>query len=137
MEQGLRELIRKRAGDRCEYCQQPSASPIGLTARLQIEHIIARQHRGKTEAENLALACIRCNLFKGPNLTGIDPETEKTVRLFHPRQDSWSEHFRFEGPYVVGLTPIGRTTVVTLNMNEPARLDRRERLMNAGRFFNR
>ena len=30
--------------------------------------------------DNLALACIDCNLHKGPNLTGIDPETNQVTR---------------------------------------------------------
>ena len=31
---------------------------------------------------NLAVACHHCNLYKGPNLTGIDPSTRKVVRIF-------------------------------------------------------
>ena len=32
----------------------------------QIDHIIAEQHRGKTQLGNLCLACPRCNKNKGP-----------------------------------------------------------------------
>jgi hypothetical protein len=46
----------------------PSASH---PAPFQIDHIIARQHGGATELENLALACIHCNRFKGPNMLGL------------------------------------------------------------------
>jgi 5-methylcytosine-specific restriction endonuclease McrA len=38
-----------------------------------IEQVIARQPGGSDEIDNLALACHRCNLHKGPNLTGVDP----------------------------------------------------------------
>ena len=29
----------------------------------------------------------RCNLHKGPNLSGVDPDTGQVVRLFDPRDD--------------------------------------------------
>jgi len=46
-------------------------------APFQIDHIIARQHGGKAELENLALSCIHCNRFKGPNVAGVDPDTKR------------------------------------------------------------
>jgi 5-methylcytosine-specific restriction endonuclease McrA len=62
-------------------------------APFQIDHIIARQHAGTSDEQNLALACIHCNRFKGPNIAGLDPETGELVRLFHPRTDKWADHF--------------------------------------------
>jgi 5-methylcytosine-specific restriction endonuclease McrA len=50
---------RERAGHACEYCQLPehlSDLPHVL------DHIIARQHGGRTILSNLALCCGRCNL---------------------------------------------------------------------------
>jgi hypothetical protein len=61
---------------------------------FQIDHIIARQHGGQTRSNNLALACTRCNLNKGPNIAGIDAKSGALVPLYHPRLDRWSEHFR-------------------------------------------
>jgi hypothetical protein len=46
-----------------------------------------------SEPNNLALACWNCNLKKGPNLSGVDPNTGQVVALFHPRQDEWDEDF--------------------------------------------
>jgi hypothetical protein len=39
--------------------------------------------------------------------------------LFHPRRDVWAEHFAWAngGTHVIGLTPIGRATVLALRMN--------------------
>ena len=86
MEAAIRDLVRRRAGNRCEYCGLPqSAVP---HAPFHVEHVVARQHGGSDDPVNLALACDRCNLHKGPNLSGIDPEADATVSLFHPRNDA-------------------------------------------------
>jgi 5-methylcytosine-specific restriction endonuclease McrA len=72
MDNALRSLIGQRAGDVCEYCRLPqTASPI---VRFHVEHIIARQHGGATEPDNLAFACGHCNFHKGPNIAALDPE---------------------------------------------------------------
>ena len=69
-----RRLVRERAGNRCEYCGLLQAH---LTFSVfHIEHIIARQHGGSDDPDNLALACYHCNWHKGTNLTGIDPDRE-------------------------------------------------------------
>src|SRR4051794_9946237 len=101
MDQRLRELVRERARGRCEYCRFPETFGV---RPFHCDHIIAEQHRGKSVIQNLAWACNHCNLHKGPNLSGIDPVTEETVRLFHPRHDSWNEHFAWEGAHLVGRT---------------------------------
>ena len=85
----------------CEYCHLPQA---GSRAPFEIDHIIARKHRGRTVAGNLALSCVYCNAHKGPNLTGRDPETGKITRLYHPRRYKWTYHFRFHGSRLIGRT---------------------------------
>jgi hypothetical protein len=101
---------------------------------FHVEHIIATSHRGTDARENLALACQLCNLLKGPNLSGIDPDTDELVRLFHPRKDVWEDHFRFDGPVIVGLTDIGRTTAWLLEMNSDDRVELRATLMALGEW---
>lgn len=124
MDAARRQLVRRRAGNRCEYCRIPQeATPF---IAFHIEHICPKQHAGDDNPENLALACDRCNAFKGPNLTSIDPDTGATVRLFNPRSDDWSEHFLFEAGEVLGLTPTGRATVRLLNINAPRRVQLRQ-----------
>ena len=118
-----RDAVRRRAGDRCEYCRLPQAAE--PDARFHIEHIVARQHGGADDEANLALACHRCNRHKGPNLSGIDPVSNRAAFLFHPRRENWEEHFRTEQFEVVGLTAAGRTTVALLQMNAPVRVELR------------
>jgi len=84
------EAVRRRAGNRCEYCRLPQAA---FRRGFHMEHILARQHGGSTSLQNLVFACWSCNLKKGPNLSGIDPDTGHMAALFDPRKDSWSDHF--------------------------------------------
>ncbi|HYV31216.1 MAG TPA: HNH endonuclease signature motif containing protein, partial [Candidatus Binatia bacterium] len=55
-----REVCRRRAGARCEYCRLPDFA-MDLED-FHVEHIIAKKHGGKSGIENLAWACIFCNL---------------------------------------------------------------------------
>jgi hypothetical protein len=116
----LRELVRRRADDRCEYCGIGQQSDPFFT--FHVEHIVARQHGGATVDSNLALSCHHCNLHKGPNLTGIDPLTGAVVQLYNPRTAQWAEHFALRQGTVEGLTPVGRATAALLEMNSPLRV---------------
>lgn len=131
MTDDLRQRVRRRARYRCEYCQLPQSPS---DARHQIEHIIADQHKGGDEPSNLALACIHCNLHKGPNIAGLDPVTRELTRLYDPRRDRWREHFAWQGAVLVGLTAIGRTTIEVLAINDRDVVEARETLIAEGRF---
>ena len=101
---------------------------------FHVEHIIARRHGGPDNDDNLAWACIFCNLYKGPNLSSFDPDTGALTRLFHPRRDRWEEHFRLEGALMVGLTPVGRTTCWLLEMNSEILTSLRVNLTREGKW---
>lgn len=85
MDAATRERIRRRAEYRCEYCLLPEAATPFVP--FHVEHIIAKQHTANDSVDNLALACDRCNAFKGTNLSSIDPESGEIVTLYHPRHD--------------------------------------------------
>jgi hypothetical protein len=131
MDAALERLVRERPGRRCEYCRLPQA---GTRVPLEIDHVIALKHRGRTVAGNLAVSCYYCNVYKGPNLTGRDPATGKVTRLYHPRRHKWHYHFRFDGTILIGRTAIGRTTIDVLRMNHPQLVALRDILMAAGIF---
>jgi hypothetical protein len=97
-----------------------------------VEHIVSKQHGGGDDIENLALACQRCNLRKGPNLTGVDPLSGRLVKLFHPRRNQWADHFSTFGARIEGLTPEGRATVQVLGMNDARRIELRSELIARG-----
>jgi hypothetical protein len=133
MDEETTEVVRDRADATCEYCRLPEALHPGP---FEVEHVIPVQHGGTDALSNLAYACLHCNRHKGPNLAGIDHQTSRTklVRLFNPRKHVWNYHFTWDGPQVVGRTPIGRVTVELLAMNAPVRVTLREELIEEGVF---
>jgi hypothetical protein len=126
----FRQLVRERAGQRCEYCRLPDFAAPAST--FHVEHVIARQHGGADALENCCWSCHRCNLHKGPNLSGRDPFTRNVVRLFDPRRQAWKRHFEWRGAVLVGRTQTGRATVVVLDINDPQRVALRRILREEG-----
>jgi hypothetical protein len=128
----LRNLVIIRAYFRCEYCLlHRNDEPV---YPHEIDHVIAEKHFGQTHESNLAYACFYCNRFKGTDLASIDPLTEAITPLFNPRTQNWTEHFVLDGPVIVPLTAVGRTTVRLLQMNRPLIIQRRSYLIQLGRY---
>ena len=132
MAKSRRQLVRDRAERRCEYCRMPQDCDV---QPFQVDRIRAQKHAGANAVSNLAWSCLPCNTFKGPNVAGYDPESDSLQPLFNPRRDDWAQHFRWNGPLLVGLTPIGRTTIEVLRINQPERVELRRVLIAAGLFF--
>lgn len=112
----LKQLIRNRAFQHCEYCGVHEDD--GVLAHRP-DHIVAWKHGGETIPENMAWSCFWCNAHKGTDLASIDPENGRIVRLFNPRQDHWHEHFQLQDGRINPLTAIGRVTVRLLQFNRP------------------
>jgi hypothetical protein len=129
MDGQTRQFVRHRANNRCEYCHLPQA---GHEERFSVDHVIPIKHGGEDTTSNLALACLRCNVHKGTNLSGIDPISGQIVPLFDPRKQVWQEHFGWNGPVVTALTPEGRATIAVLLMNAPERVQLRQALLVEG-----
>lgn len=127
----LRRLVVQRAMGICEYCliHQEDAH-----FSFQLDHIISRKQLGPTTAANLALACLRCNVAKGTDPGAFIGRPRRLVRLYHPRQDRWTEHFRLAGAHIIPLTDIGEATVQLLNLNASDRLLLRRALIKARRY---
>ncbi len=117
------EFVRQRANYRCEYCRYPEFLS---TSPLTIDHIQPQSLGGSDQIDNLALACRRCNERHYNFVFGIDPKTKETVTLFHPRQQTWAEHFIWssDGTKIIGTTLIGRATCNRLDLNDERRIDR-------------
>jgi hypothetical protein len=111
--------VEARAGERCEYCRMHQALQ---GATFHVEHTVPSSRGGASDLANLAWACPACNLHKSNRVEAVDPESGAVVPLFNPRGNAWSDHFRWDGYQVVGLTPVGRATVFALDLNRPRRL---------------
>lgn len=114
--EALRQQVFLRAQYRCEYCQT-ARRLIGMP--LVVDHITAQARGGNDDLVNLCGACYRCNEFKGPRTHVQDPVTNALVPLYHPRTELWTDHFRWAngGTHIVGITAIGRATVIALRLN--------------------
>ena len=119
MDATTRSRVRDRAENCCEYYRIHQQHSI---ITFHVEHIVAQQLHGSNDEANLALACHFCKRHKGPNLAGLDPTTGELTRLFNLRTDTWSQHFQIQAGRIIGLTPVGRTTVYVLHMNRPERV---------------
>ncbi len=127
-----KERVRKRAGYMCEYCH---AIETWQHIPFTIDHIEPLDLGGSDDPENLALACLKCNLLKSNRTTAIDPTTGESVPLFNPRRESWAEHFVWsaDGLHLVALSPIGRVTIVLLDLNRERLIRIREADISVGR----
>lgn len=131
----LRAALRRQVAadfhNRCAYCHTLTAI---TGARLVIDHVIPTAAGGPSVRENLCLACHACNEFKGAQVEVQDPLTGEPTPLFHPRKQPWREHFYWsaDGSEITGLTPVGRATVVALNLNHPDIVEARRRWTRVG-----
>jgi hypothetical protein len=87
---------------------------------------------GGNELDNLAWACSRCNRHKGTNLSGVDPDSNRVVPLFHARRDVWEDHFELSAAQIRGKTAVGRATAWLLQMNADRRVELRAQLVLDG-----
>jgi hypothetical protein len=61
----------------------------------------------------------------------MDPDTNAIAPLFHPRHQTWREHFNWDDYELIGLTATGRATIAALDLNHP----RRVRIRQAEQVF--
>jgi hypothetical protein len=127
----VKERVRQQAGNRCGYCLSRQEYVLGF---LEVEHIIPTARGGTDEEQNLWLACRLCNHYKSAQTHGRDPLTGRRVRLFNPRRQRWSRHFRWskDALHIVGCTACGRATAVALNLNNMIAVIVRRRWIEAG-----
>ena len=128
----LRRKVQNRANGVCEYCRN-QADFHGQS--FSFEHIQPRAAGGETTFENLAFSCQGCNSHKAVKTTAEDSFTEKSVKLFNPRESVWREHFAWSDNFseVIGTTPNGRATVIALKLNRQSLINLRQVLYAAGK----
>lgn len=127
----IRRSLDLRSGERCGYCRSPQKY---LFAPLEIEHILPQARGGTSNENNLWLACRLCNGFKGTSTHGIDPVSGRITRLFDPRRQKWSRHFRWSDDFlrIIGITACGRVTVAALQLNNRVAMTVRQSWASVG-----
>ena len=127
-----KRLVAERADFYCEYCW--------CTARVcpggfHVEHIVPRIDAGTNVSSNLCYACPGCNGAKAAATTAFDSETNREVKLYHPRRDHWFDHFSWSRNQceIIPLTAIGRATLKKLRLNRPEAVEQRHILTGLGR----
>jgi hypothetical protein len=117
----LRLAVVDRAGGICEYCQLSQDSQVGT---FPVDHVRPVSSGGRTELDNLALACPRCNASKWMHEFAVDPESGNSVPLFNPRRDVWSDHFQWseqDATWLEARSPQARATISLLDLNSEHR----------------
>ena len=129
----LRRIVVARAAGLCEYCLIHEEDTF---FGCQVDHIVSEKHGGPTQADNLAYACLFCNLHKGSDAGTFVPGTQTLIRFFNPRIDRWTEHFTLnaDGITIDHLTEIGEATSRIFGFNREERLLERQALQSIGRY---
>lgn len=127
----LRQQLIEADDQQCAYCQT-SVNNTGQP--LTVDHIIPTSQGGSNKFPNLCFCCRSCNEYKGHKAAAIDPLTGKVTPFYHPRQQSWADHFRWDetGLLLAGLTAIGRATIIGLNINNQVIVSARRRWVSVG-----
>ena len=128
----LRSEVAKRAAYRCEYCQAYERHSF---LAFHIEHIISLKHGGSSTEDNLAYACSVCNFHKGTDIATFLPDQDVPTRFFHPRKDTWEEHFEVDSSgELVPKTDVAAATIKILQLNHPDSVIERKAMLDKGIF---
>jgi len=84
---------------------------------------------------HICLSCPACNRRKSARQSAPDPDTGRSVPLFHPRQQDWAMHFAWseDATRIIGLTPTGRAMVEALQINRPQMVHLRRLWLRMGK----
>lgn len=72
------DLLLKRDGDRCTWCcRRMVDAPIhpkrNCERHMTLEHLVPLDLGGSHDLDNLALACFKCNNYRGNSLVDLCP----------------------------------------------------------------
>lgn len=127
----IKSQILSRSSGFCEYCKSPVHFS---TEPFSIEHIIPRSKQGLNNLQNLAFACIGCNIYKSDKTVFVDLVSQQPHPLFNPRTMEWDEHFIWDKALttIIGKTAIGRATIEAIKLNRQPLKNLRRALIAIG-----
>lgn len=128
----VQAAVRERARALCEYCHSAEQWQY---VPFTVDHIVPLAQEGADDLDNLALACFHCNRRKSSRMSGPDPVSGEVVSLFHPRRQSWAEHFIWsvDGLFILPTSSVGRATATFLEFNRERALFVRGADLQVGR----
>lgn len=114
----VRNRVRERANQRCEYCRLPDGYSSGP---FVCEHVIPRVRGAGDTFDELAWSCAGCNSHKNAKTHVTDPVTGNRVPIYNPRKQVWEMHFSWSenGLLMLRNTVTGRGTVESICLNRP------------------
>ena len=127
----LKAIVAARASYCCEYCK----SPVKFCGDLPtIDHIVPVTRGGLNDLNNLAYSCHSCNSFKRDYIKLTDEATGDTVPIFHPRLDSWIDHFMWSEDFlkILPRTVTGKLMIDLLKLNRSGVVNLRSALIALG-----
>ena len=127
----LRRQVITEANGCCEYCRNQKDFSTG---QFSVEHIVPLAKGGTDTRSNLAFSCPACNAHKYTHTDAFDSLTQQRILLFNPRIEVWNDHFAWSNDFtqIIGITPTGRVTIDTLNMNREESVNLRKALYAFG-----
>ena len=131
MNESLERRVRKRAGDRSEYCKFPA---LITDFTFPLDHIIAQQHGGERCMKTLPYPARTTISTKVRTSPGSILKRAGSQNSSIPVAKDGASTSDGTGPRLVGMTACGRTTVSVLRMNHPDRMELRRLLIEAGLF---
>lgn len=128
----LRAAVAQRAKHVCEYCLIAEEDTF---FGCEVDHIISIKHGGDNDPINLAYACMTCNRAKGSDIASLNQEGE-VFPLYHPRTNSWRQHFMLDENQILPLSEVGFVTLTLLRFNQIERLVERNTLSKIGHYLS-
>jgi hypothetical protein len=127
----IKDLVISRSEGFCEYCKCPADFS---TEPFSIEHILPRSKKGLDQLNNLAYACIGCNIYKSNKTEFLDVVSQQLSILFNPRTMYWNDHFVWDESLtsLIGKTAIGRASIEAIRLNRRQIRNLRRALISIG-----
>jgi hypothetical protein len=101
---------------------------------MELDHLIPEALGGLTEEENLWLAMLSVQRSQGRSHCRPGSRDGSDRAPVQSAPPDLAEHFEWSdsGDQIIGLTPIGRATVLALNVNRPSLVKARQAWVSVG-----
>lgn len=116
--------LLEMSDDKCCYCECKVNEE---SKYMEVEHFFCKDLYPEKviEWENLLPSCKRCNINKGNHDVGLEP-------IIHPVINEPREHLTLKAYRFYAKTPLGKTTISVLDLNDIERLQQKRFEVGSG-----